>query len=202
MYVEAVPSSAPQRIWDFALRKALVPGATRTEPGSRGCSESQTQRGEAARALWLLEHTQRSSWAMLGWTRVGTPREIPHGLQGWGKAGVCSLSSCCSSPAPPPLPGFLYSRLSLFHALLSASFVHHPHLSSPSLPSFQLGWILVGWEGARRKQIHPALGGVTLWRCWSAWIHGKEQGALLARRKARAPRYFPVQLLLCGFQEG
>lgn len=134
------------------------------------------------------------------------PREIPHRLQGWGKIGVCSPSSSCSSPAAPPLPGFLSSRLSLFHALLSASFVCHPHLLTlpPSLPA-RVDPGGVGGSTGGNRSILPRAG-----ECWqghsgggrSAWIHGKEQGALLAGRKARAARCFPVQVLLCGFQEG
>lgn len=139
--VEAVPSSAPQQIGEFAIRKALVPGAPCTEP-SQGCSQSQAQRGEAG-GSGLLGHTQGSSWSP-----AGAPREVPLGLQGWGKTGVCSPSSSCSSPAPPPLPGFLYSKLSLLHALLSAS-VCHPHLLSLPPSLWGGSWWVGGGTGGR-----------------------------------------------------
>lgn len=192
--------AALRQIGELALRKASVLHAQ--SPAAKGAPRAR-HRGMRQRGLCGCCSTPR---AAPGPCRAGTEQEHPEKSLLGCRAGEKQVFVLHPPPAPPLLllhsqasctPAFPYSMLCSLLLLFAIP------ISSPSLPPGSGG----SWWGGRkrrRKQIHPALGRSALARLLcgggrSAWIHGKEQGALLGWRKAQAPRYFPVQLLLCGF---
>lgn len=110
---------------------------------------------------------------LLGHARLypsGNPWRSPSWAAGPGKNRCLFSILLLLLPSSSSTP-----RLSLLHALLSASFVCHPHLLT--LPPLGLGWILVGWEEAQEKADPSCLREVSaarvgLWRwqeCLDPW---------------------------------
>lgn len=80
-------------------------------------------------------------------------------------------------------------------------------ISSPSLPPYWLGWILVWWEEAQEEADPSCLrqvstGRAALWRWWECLVPWKRAGSTAGMEEGSGSQVFPCPLAALWFLEG